>query len=58
MRARRGTILYLTDDQRTRLDRLAKQLDRPRMRMIREAIDDLLARYERQEVPIGNCPKV
>ena len=58
MTPRKGTILYLTDDQRRRLDQLAMRLDRPRMRVIREAVDDLLARYERQEVARGNSPQV
>jgi predicted DNA-binding protein len=47
---RKATILRLSAEQRARLDRLARQLDRPRMQLIREAIDVLLSRYARREV--------
>ena len=54
MKARQATILRLTAQQRARLDRLAKRLDRPRTQLMREALDDLLARYERREVADGH----
>ena len=54
MTHRKATILYLTADQRARLDALAQRLDRPRMRVIREAIDAILKRYEAREVRRGN----
>ena len=48
MLAKKATILRLNAEQRARLEQLAKKLERPRMQLIREAIEALLARYERR----------
>jgi predicted DNA-binding protein len=55
MTAKKATILRLNTRQRERLDQLAQRLDRPRMQLMREAIDALLARYERKAVPNGRA---
>jgi predicted transcriptional regulator len=40
----------LHPDMRARLDDLARRLDRPRARLVREAIAELLAKYDRKAV--------
>ena len=50
---RQATIVRLSAPQRARLDRMAKRLDRPRVVLMREALDEYLARCERKEVPRG-----
>jgi predicted transcriptional regulator len=50
MTAKKATILRLNAQQRARLDQLARRLDRPRTQLMREAIDALLARYQRRGV--------
>ncbi|HEX5461434.1 MAG TPA: ribbon-helix-helix protein, CopG family [Steroidobacteraceae bacterium] len=47
MTTRKATILRLSPQQLARLDQLAKRLDRTRAQLMREAIDVLLARYDR-----------
>ena len=49
----RTTIVRLSASQRAQLDRMAKRLNRPRVVLIREALNDLLSRYERREVRDG-----
>lgn len=45
---RNPTTIRLTLRMLARLDRVSRELDRPKSQLIREAIDALLARYERR----------
>ena len=52
------TQIYLTDEQRARLDERARREERPMAQLVRDAVDEYLAGADDLEATFGSAPGI